>query len=72
MELLERLEANRVPEFVPIRYGRMLVSPFTFYRGVALIMANDLAATPRSGLTCRAAGMRTCRTSGCSPRRSVD
>jgi uncharacterized protein (DUF2252 family) len=40
-----------VPELVPIRYGRMLVSPFTFYRGAALIMASDLAATPRSGLT---------------------
>ncbi len=41
---------TRVPELVPIRYGRMLVSPFTFYRGAALIMASDLAATPRSGL----------------------
>ncbi len=35
---------------MPIRYGRMLVSPFTFYRGAAVIMAHDLAATPRSGL----------------------
>jgi len=34
----------------PIRYGRMLVSPFTFYRGAALIMAQDLGPTPRSGL----------------------
>ena len=41
---------TRVPELVPIRYGRMLASPFTFYRGAALIMASDLAATPRSGL----------------------
>jgi uncharacterized protein (DUF2252 family) len=38
-----------VPQLVPIRYGRMLVSPFTFYRGAALIMASDLAATPVSG-----------------------
>ena len=44
--LLEEQAADRVPELVPIRYGRMLVSPFTFYRGAALIMAADLAATP--------------------------
>ena len=43
LELLERQAATRVPELVPIRYGRMLVSPFTFYRGAALIMANDLS-----------------------------
>ena len=58
--LLERQAATRVPELVPIRYGRMLVSPFTFYRGAAMIMAHDLAATPRSGLMVQAAGMRTC------------
>ena len=46
--LLEEQAATRVPELVPIRYGRMLVSPGTFYRGSALIMASDLAATPRS------------------------
>jgi uncharacterized protein (DUF2252 family) len=45
-----------VPELVPIRYGRMLVSPFTFYRGAAKIMAGDLAATPRSGLTVQCCG----------------
>ena len=39
VELLERQAKTRVPELVPIRYGRMLVSPFTFYRGAALIMA---------------------------------
>ncbi len=50
IELLERQADTRVPELVPIRYGRMLASPFTFYRGAALIMAADLAATPRSGL----------------------
>ena len=48
--LLESQAASRVPELVPIRYGRMLVSPFTFYRGAALIMAADLASTPNSGL----------------------
>ena len=45
-----------MPELVPIRYGRMLVSPFTFYRGAAAIMANDLGATPRSGLTVQCCG----------------
>ena len=48
--LLESQAATRVPELVPIRYGRMLVSPFTFYRGAALVMAADLASTPDSGL----------------------
>ncbi len=48
IELLERQAATRVPELVPIRYGRMLVSPFTFYRGAALIMASDLAADARA------------------------
>lgn len=56
LELLERQAATRVRELVPIRYGRMLVSPFTFYRGAALIMASDLAATPRSGLTVQCCG----------------
>ncbi|HEX4483598.1 MAG TPA: DUF2252 domain-containing protein, partial [Solirubrobacteraceae bacterium] len=54
---LERQAATRVPELVPIRYGRMLVSPFTFYRGAALIMAEDLASsTPRSGLDVQCCG----------------
>jgi uncharacterized protein (DUF2252 family) len=56
IKLLERQAKTRVPELVPIRYGRMLVSPFTFYRGAALIMASDLAATPRSGLTVQCCG----------------
>ena len=47
---------TRVPELVPIRYGRMLVSPFTFYRGAALLMAADLAASPRSGITTQLCG----------------
>jgi hypothetical protein len=46
--VLEQQSVTRVPELVPIRYGRMLVSPFTFYRGAAAIMAADLAPTPRS------------------------
>src|SRR5262245_38025227 len=48
--LLEQQSASRVPHLVPIRYGRMVVSPFTFYRGAALIMASDLAGTPTSGV----------------------
>jgi uncharacterized protein (DUF2252 family) len=56
IELLERQASTRVPELVPIRYGRMLVSPFTFYRGAAMIMAQDLAATPRSGLSVQCCG----------------
>jgi uncharacterized protein (DUF2252 family) len=54
--LLEEQATTRVPELVPIRYGRMLVSPFTFYRGAALIMASDLSTTPRSGLTAQICG----------------
>src|SRR6516165_8291637 len=54
--LLEEQAKTRVPELVPIRYGRMLVSPFTFYRGAALIMASDLSTTPRSGLTAQICG----------------
>ncbi len=56
IKLLERQAKSRVPELVPIRYGRMLLSPFTFYRGAALIMAGDLAKTPRSGLTVQCCG----------------
>ena len=56
VELLERQAKTRVPELVPIRYGRMLVSPFTFYRGAAMIMAHDLGSTPRSGLTVQCCG----------------
>jgi uncharacterized protein (DUF2252 family) len=56
IKLLERQAKTRVAELVPIRYGRMLVSPFTFYRGAALIMASDLASTPRSGFTVQCCG----------------
>ena len=48
--------ASRVPELVPVRHGRMLVSPFTFYRGAALPMAADLAKTPTSGLRVQLCG----------------
>jgi uncharacterized protein (DUF2252 family) len=49
--LLEEQAESRVADLVPVRYGRMLVSPFTFYRGAALLMAADLAGTPVSGIT---------------------
>jgi uncharacterized protein (DUF2252 family) len=54
--LLESQAQSRVPDLVPIRYGRMLASPFAFYRGGALLMASDLAATPRSGLGAQLCG----------------
>ncbi len=54
--MLESQAVTRVPELVPIRYGRMLVSPFAFYRGAAYIMAADLAPTPRSGLQVQLCG----------------
>ena len=54
--LLESQSVDRVPELVPIRHGRMLVSPFTFFRGAALLMAADLEATPRSGINVQLCG----------------
>ena len=56
VDVLEGQATSRVPELVPLRYGRMLVSPFTFYRGAAAIMAADLAATPTSGLWAQLCG----------------
>ena len=53
--LLEQA-ADRVPELVPIRHGRMLASPFAFFRGAAALMAADLARTPRSGLEVQLCG----------------
>ena len=54
--LLAEQAVTRVPELVPVRWGRMLVSPFTYYRGAALPMASDLATTPVSGLPVQACG----------------
>ena len=56
VKVLEDQAESRVPELVPIRYGRMLASPFTFFRGAAAIMAMDLAKTPQSGLRVQACG----------------
>jgi hypothetical protein len=54
--ILEAQAESRVQELLPIRYGRMSVSPFTFYRGAAAVMAADLAGTPTSGLRVQACG----------------
>jgi uncharacterized protein (DUF2252 family) len=54
--LLEEQATTRVPELVPIRHARMLVSPFTFFRGAALLMAADLATMPQSGITVQLCG----------------
>jgi uncharacterized protein (DUF2252 family) len=56
VEVLRQQDAARVPELVPIRYERMLSSPFSFYRGGAAVMAADLAAGPRSGLDAQLCG----------------
>ncbi len=56
VDVLEAQAADRVEDLVPIRYGRMLASPFTFYRGAAAVMAADLADTPASGITVQACG----------------
>ena len=56
VELIESQSVDRVPELVPIRHGRMFVSPFTFYRGAALLMAADLESTPRSGINVQLCG----------------
>jgi uncharacterized protein (DUF2252 family) len=54
--LLEEQNARREPDLVPVRHGRMMVSPFTFYRGAARIMATDLKDTPRAGLPTQLCG----------------
>jgi uncharacterized protein (DUF2252 family) len=56
VDLLERQATTRIPELVPIRHGRMLASPFSYYRGAALPMASDLATTPNSGLLAQICG----------------
>ena len=56
VELLEEQAQTRLPELVPIRYGRMLESPFAFFRGGAYLMAADLAAGPRTGLHAQLCG----------------
>ena len=69
--LLEDQARTRVPELVPIRYGRMLTSPFAFFRGAAYIMAADLAGHRAPGCTRSCAATRTSRTSAASRRRTA-
>jgi len=56
IDLLEQQNLTREPDLVPVRHGRMMVSPFTFYRGAAKIMAADLKDTPRAGLDVQLCG----------------
>jgi uncharacterized protein (DUF2252 family) len=56
IKLLEESSKGRIPQLIPIRYGRMMRTPFTFYRGAALNMAADLAVTPTTGLRVQACG----------------
>src|SRR4051794_1351359 len=56
VELLEKQSAERLPELVPVRYGRMIETPFRFYRGAAAVMAADLARYPHSGLFAQLCG----------------
>ncbi|MGH3304480.1 MAG: DUF2252 domain-containing protein, partial [Streptosporangiaceae bacterium] len=56
IDLLEAQARTRLPDLVPVRYGRMAASPFAYFRGAALPMANDLAATPVTGLPVQACG----------------
>ncbi|MET7885593.1 DUF2252 domain-containing protein [Streptomyces avermitilis] len=56
VDVIDAQSATRVPELVPIRYGRMTESPFRFFRGAAAVMAGDLADTPRSGLRAQVCG----------------
>src|ERR1700741_978135 len=56
IELLKRADEGRLPELLPIRYGRMSQSPFAFFRGAAALMSFDLASTPATGLRVQACG----------------
>src|SRR5690242_8151943 len=56
VDILEEQARSRVPELVPIRYGRMAASPFAFYRGAAAVMAADLGALPSTGLEVQLCG----------------
>ena len=72
IDILRAADATRVPHLVPLRYGRMLQSPFTFYRGSAAVMAADLAKTPATGIHVQACGDAICSISAASPLRNAD
>ena len=56
LEILSRSNANRLPELVPVRHGRMMASPFAFYRGSPAVMAADLSRTPSTGIQLQICG----------------
>src|SRR5687768_1896274 len=56
VDLLEAQARDRIQELMPIRYSRMMASPFAFLRGSAIVMANDLAGTPKSGIQAQLCG----------------
>ena len=56
IDLIQASDRSRLPELVPVRYGRMLRSPFSFYRGMPLVMASDLSATPSTGIKIQLCG----------------
>ena len=56
IELLQAQARDRIPDFIPLRYGRMMASPLAFLRGSAIVMANDLASTPKSGIQAQLCG----------------
>jgi uncharacterized protein (DUF2252 family) len=56
LQLIQQSNEGRLPQLIPIRHGRLLHSPFSFYRGTALNMAGDLAASPASGIRVQACG----------------
>ncbi len=71
VELLLQAEKGQIPDLLPLRHGRMVRSAFTFYRGSALAMADDLASTPSNGYTCNAAATPTCAILAASQLRSA-
>ena len=56
IDILEEQNSSRLPELVPVRMGRMVESPFAFFRGAAAVMASDLASTPVTGIEVQACG----------------
>src|SRR5215210_3001388 len=56
IDLLQAQARDRIPELIPIRYSRMMASPFAFMRGSAIVMAHDLAGTPRTGIQAQLCG----------------
>src|ERR687889_560032 len=56
IDLLEAQDRDRIPDLIPIRYSRMKASPFAFMRGSAIVMANDLAGTPNTGIQTQLCG----------------